>query len=179
LVIYDPCDKNSLLAARTLVVYNHVLQLSGDGSEDRVQVDRLDFIVDVDDGDVGLLASQGAVYRAIGNLSALRIIHPSLPLEGQHIGTNGRNRDIAVLQGGLIPQSAQLLEDIQVAQGDSALLLHVDGLVVSSHREPGDRGVGETGVLLVVPLEGRSLGISAEALELLLVGLAGLRVRPF
>jgi len=85
LVIYDPCDKNSLLAARTLVVHNHVLQLSGDGSEDRVQVDRLDFIVDVDDGDVGLLASQGAVYRAIGNLSALRIIHPSLPLEGQHI----------------------------------------------------------------------------------------------
>jgi len=63
LVIYDPCDKNSLLAARTLVVHHHVLQLSGDGSEDRVQVDRLDFIVDVDDGDVGLLASQGAVIK--------------------------------------------------------------------------------------------------------------------
>jgi len=37
--------------------------LSGDGSEDRVQVDRLDFIVDVDDGDVGPLASQGAVIK--------------------------------------------------------------------------------------------------------------------
>jgi len=102
--------------------------------------------------------------------------YPRLPLEGQHIGTNSQNGDITLLQGGLIPQSAQLLVDIQVAQGDSALLLHVDGLVVSSHREPSDGGVGETGVLLVAPLEGRSHGVSAESLELLLVGLAGLRV---
>lgn len=98
------------------------------------------------------------------------------PLDGQNIGSNGSNYDIALLQSGLIPQSAKLFEDVQVAKSDSALPLHIDQLVVRRYRQPGGGGVGEAGVLLIVPLEGSTHGVAGESLKLLLVRLTGLGI---
>lgn len=59
-IVYNINFSNSLLSAHTLVVHDDVLQLSGDGSKGGVQVNCLDVVVYVNDGDVGLLPGQGA-----------------------------------------------------------------------------------------------------------------------
>lgn len=100
----------------------------------------------------------------------------NLPLDSQHITTDRLNLGLTLLDRWLLTQLLQTFVHIQMAERDSSFGLHIALGIILGNGQPGGIACGETTVLAICPLHGRSGGITRIGHIELFVAIASLRI---
>jgi len=98
------------------------------------------------------------------------------PLDSQNVVAHSLDLGGSLYDAGLLAQVLQPFKYVQVAQGRSALGLHVPLGIIRGHWQPGGFAGGESSQLLIRPVHRSASRISGVVHVVGLVAVAGLRV---
>lgn len=156
-----------------------ILELRGKVIENIGQVDILNGVEDVKEGDVNVVAAQVAkkkeqIYSWDIHTYFKTLIYS--PLDSQNIVANCLDLGRSFLNTGLLAQGLQPLEHIQMAEGHSAFGLHIALGIVGGNWQPGALSRGESSQLLVGPVHRSARRITGVVHVVCLIAVAGLGI---